>query len=247
MTISAKSPVRPLWDKPIMLLSSDWAYDYLAYIGLEVLEQYQEGVRNAARIAVLDMIGQNESYYSVDFDEQRIKGTYQLFLGKMKRQVSVAMINHISRVLDSIVTASDDERATVNLIEDAIFALNSNSIDYPSKPTVSTVTLFSSRTAWEQSHEWYERLQEADLACWTSSTDWDVYLRSLTDLPSALADYLYEVGCRMGRLPLYWSLLKRAIEQVELDKLKIWLFEAARYKVPTDRNLVFPAYIELVL
>jgi hypothetical protein len=235
------------WDKPVMLLSADWSYAYLPYIGFEVESAYEGGVKEAARFAVRQMIGSKESYYYVDFTPERLKQTRQTFLRELKRHAPVALAKSIEQTIGIIVSASEDQRATTNLLSDAVFFLTKGvGIDIPFKPTCGDVVLDVCRQSWREAQDWYSGLlEEADDACWTSAGEWDSYLRGLTDLPSVLADYLYGVACHSGKLPLFWSLVKRRVGPTDLRELNLWFREAAAFLAPEDRALAFPPYMDL--
>jgi hypothetical protein len=235
------------WDEAIMLLSADWSHKYLPYIGVEIQANYESGVQHAARNATRAIIGSETSYYNIDFSETRIRKTNQLFLNEVRQKADLITTTHVTRMLELITAASDDEEVTASLVQGAAATLNSDEgSEFPFNPAITVNTTLASRAAWQQAQDWYANLlEESDLACWNSTTEWDEYLRSLTDLPAALASYLSGVADRLGLMPLYWGLLKRRADASELEKLKVWLREVAVYRAHPDRRLVFPAYLEM--
>jgi hypothetical protein len=219
----------------------------LPYIGIEVPQEHEEALKAAAREAVREMLGTKESYYYIDFNAARFDRTRQTFLLQMKNGLPSSVAQCVERAVTSIITVSKDEQATAVLIADALYSLaNHGGADYPFLPAADAAALETCTCSWNDAQAWYDKLaEESDTACWTSPTEWDRYLRSLTDLPSALSDYLWSVSGYVGRVPLNWSLLQRRLPQRDYETIKAWIRGAVQFRAPVERTLVFPAYAAL--
>jgi hypothetical protein len=244
MTSTVSTEPSPDWDKPIMLLSADWAVRFLPFIGIELHSKHLEATQQAARTAVTDFMGKKENYYYIDFNAERIAGTHSLFYSRLERSVPAPVVAHVEQRLAAILAPDERETTTTWLVSDAAQRLAADGGSL--KPAVSPHITGVCRDCWNLSQEWFSGvLMDSDDACWTSATEWDKYLRSLTDLPSMLSDYLNVVVGSVGQLPLYWSLLKRRVDAAELDLLKTWFRNVAAHGAGQDLVLVFPAYMEM--
>jgi hypothetical protein len=236
-------------DKLVMLMSADWSESFLPYLGIEVLPEHQPALRAAARTAVAHAIGREDSYFSIDFSAKRIAETRSTFFSEARRRVPVSLLNALSTRFDAVLAPSKDEEGTVAILLDAAWSLaKGESTLFPTRPAVSASTLQVAAASWRQCDEWYEKLfPEADQACWQSATEWDTYLRSLSDLPSFLADYLCATVQTLGRMPMYWNLLVRRVDPAELDRLKHWFVEAAGLHAQPGLTVRFPSYMQVSL
>lgn len=245
MTKRNQPAANPDGDKLVMLVSADWSERFLPYLGIEIAKEHQAAFRSAARTAVKDLIAGKESYFYVDFTAARIANTRNTFLSEARRKVPASFVAAVDARFDAVLAPSKEEETTISILMDAAWSLAKGEVFlFPNRPRVSVETLRATAESWQLCEEWYGHLfPDADAACWESTTDWDGYLRTLSDLPSFLADYLCATVQIVGRLPLYWSLLTRQVEAADFRRLNVWFREAAALHAQPGLTLSFPSYM----
>lgn len=200
----------------VMLLSSNWFFEYWDSIGLFVDQPAKFQLQQRCQKIVKQIMSSahtncQQSYYLTSFSKARIAETAKLFTEALVD--AGCSCPHL--FLPDDATATVKLLALLGQITDGLLAGNFND-GFPLLPVVLRKSIESSNYATS-----FEDFDFEDL-CVSSDTPWDLYLRSLSpELPTAVSDYLHLLIGQVEFIRLWNYLLKNHTKE-ELQTIQNW-------------------------
>lgn len=200
-------------DLLVMLLSSDWYFDFWTTIGLNIDEKRRACLQAKCREVVSGFMEGVDQYWNVSFADHRLAETKRRF-GQSLDQCKIAGrdVAYIKRVLD--LNSNQEEARSIQLMymatEHIVYGA-SNTGDGPIECCSGVI-----RKAYDNTVNDYKDYDEISIA---SNSAWDSYLASLTPgLITYMADYLVN-NIAMFKFLALWRYLSESQPPNKLNEV----------------------------
>lgn len=209
-------------DYLVMLLSSDWFFDYWAAIGIGLPKvtktRLQKGCRSIVRQLLLVQGKEVREYYHVNFSNERIVATRASFMELLDN------CNLVSPESTNILFAINSKKkyespSTLELLENCTELLVTARWNELGIPLDGSIALVLTEAAKRKSPAETD-FCELDL---DSSTTWDLFVRSLSpDIPTFLSDLISVDQRCVSKLDYTWCLACEQLTSKQQETLLNW-------------------------
>jgi len=219
-------------DKLVMLLSTDWFFNYWSMIGLIAEDGQRASIQLACRNVVKKMMSGADVYWNVSFSPDRLARTKSdLIDGCIASGADKSLIECIKTVASDELTSSYDSTSSsmLALMTDQLArapgADDLLEIDVELKRAIQNLWTNDGRSDID-----FEQI------CLSSTDSWDAYTRSLTpDLPMMLADYLSGLlDVIDDRFLSLWSRIVKTMPIQDVSRIRSSYLKAAHKTIDPD-------------
>ena len=222
-------------DQLIMLLSTDWFFPYWAEIGIVIREDKRIGIQQGCRELVRRILHGASSLFLIDFSLERRKETDFGFLALLRACDA-----------ESEVLATWEEWAKLTHEELSKSWTCSHLNQRLSVGDVPTgIPPLDATVRREVIELWNKYAVKPSLfrdVSKNSTTDWDVYIRSLSGKPEFLPSQLRKVLLSQ-RLRPFWANVRERLTPPQIQQLVRWYQAMITSLFRQDRPDLIPSYI----
>jgi hypothetical protein len=225
-------------DQLAMLLSTDWFAGKWCQFGMKSNSQIREAMKKKCRAIVSQLLDGESDYWSISFDDGRIRRTYDSFFSAATdSKLDASDIEFLRQIADQtpVEIKESETIALLNSLTELLVADSSPEVAKNlSEDTITIVISIYTATS----------MIDIDFValCVNSNTDWDMKLREMTSgLPEYLADFATDICEQRSHFVQFWAQLVENISENELKNLRQWYSNTALEL--TQRNLEFPRWM----
>jgi len=225
-----------LTDYLILLLSSDWCLPYWPEIGIEVDQFTKTAIQQGCRNLVVAMLDGAESYYFIDLSSERRRDTtaqFRLLLKECQAEASVL------RTLEEWTYLSHETLHSLTwYVNPTVMVVVDKQME--GRPSLDPSIREVVERNWKNysfAARPFPELSEA------STSEWDLYLRSIFDPPDALGNQLWAVLLSHS-FKAFWGDVSAQLTSSQLRELGGWYKAMTMDLLHEVRPDLIPPYIE---
>jgi|GEM_PF-1628601 len=228
-------------DKLVMLLSTDWFFDYWSAIGLSSKDENRRLLQKKCQDIVQQQIMIDvKEYWLTSFTESRIEKTVAKFLDAVKScGLGNFFLNRVNALLEN--------RNDLLLDVDTAWLLGSITELIISGTVINDMDEFAPMIKEKIASIWMEcDLGGMDFSelCLNSESTWDQYIRGVTpDLPTMVADYVAVEITGKDRFLLFWDRVGKSLPSAQKVNL-LNGYKSAAYEL-SGQKFVPPSWMEI--
>ena len=225
-------------DQIVMLLSTDWFFDYWGTIGLAISHQERRTIQEGCRNIVKQIMGSAKDYYLTVFSNTRLNQTRSMFnalLGNVR--LGEGAINRINLLTSAEADPRLDDglRWLLTHITDLLLDESPLIKQHELNPAIKQRL----QNVCDQSGLFDSDTVDFEELCLDSRSEWDEYVKNLTpELPTTLSDYLEAEILRGDRFEIIWTTIQTEVSPTEQQELMSWYRAVARSA--TGGEVTFP-------